>query len=258
MRLEGTTIVVTGASRGLGRAMADAYVDAGARVVYSSRGGDRLTAAVDEANEGARPGSATAIPADVRSWIDVQALVEDAIDRFGDLDVLVNNAGVTQSKVNPAPTEHPVHALPVETWDTILETNLRGAFLAAKAILPPMLDRWVGRLIHVSSGHGIVGRANRAAYVASKFGLEGFHETLARELEGTGLDSVALRPPDGGVYTEGASAIGRTPAEFAHPDPGVIAEAAVQLAAGAGENGGRYKATPDGDGYVTYSKTERS
>lgn len=258
MRLEGTTTVVTGASRGLGRAMADAFVAEGAQVVYSSRGGEQLTTAVDEANARSSGGSAVAIPADVRSWPDVRALVDDTVDRYGALDVLVNNAGLTQPKVNPEPTEHPVHELPVDTWDTILGTNLRGAFLCAKAALPPMLDHASGRLVHISSGHGIAGRANRAAYVASKFGLEGLHETIALELADTGVDSVTLRPPGGGVFTAGAEAIGRTPDDFEHPGPGVIAEAAVQLAAGAGENGGRYKATSDGSGLVEYSKTDRS
>lgn len=250
-------MVVTGASRGLGRAMADAFVREGAAVVYSSRGGEALQSAVGAATDGSAPGEATAIPADVRSWTAVRALVDRAAEAIGPIDVVVNNAGLTQSKADPAHDEKPVADLDVETWDAVLETNLRGAFLCSKAALPGMLERGAGRLIHVSSGHGIAGRPNRAAYVASKFGLEGLHETLAMELDGTGVDSVALRPPSGGVYTEGAGAIGRSPAEFAHDSPAVIAEAAVQLAAGVGENGGRYQATPDGEGLVEYAKGER-
>mgnify|MGYP006305989803 CR=1 FL=1 len=119
-----------------------------------------------------------------------------------------------------------------------------------------MRARDAGRLIHTSSGHGVTGRADRSAYVASKFGLEGFHESLARELADTGVDSMTIRPPGGGLCTERATRYGRDPDSFTHDDPTVVAEAAVQLAEAGGENGGRYRATPDGDGFVTYSRAD--
>lgn len=257
MRLAEKTIVVTGASSGLGKAMADAFVREGASVVYASRTEDRLATAVDEITDETDDGDAMAVQTDVRSREDVHRLFDRAEEVYGDIDVAVNNAGVTQPKVNQDHTRRPVHEIPVTTWDTILETNLRGVFLCTRKALPGMLSRDAGRLIHISSGHGVSGRANRSPYVASKFGLEGFHETLTHELDGTDVDSIALRPPDGGVYTESSERYGRTRDSYRHGNPDVIAEAAVRIAAGEGENGGRYKATPDGEGYVEYSRTEQ-
>lgn len=255
MRLNGKTIVVTGASKGLGRAMADAFVSEGARVVYSSRSRDRLATAVDEITGEDSSGEAVAVSADVRSWDDIQQLVRRTNEVYGEIDVFVNNAGVLQYKVNADHTHRTVADIPITTWDTIIDTNLRGVFLCTKAVLPSMLTHDAGRLIHISSGHGTAGRAERAPYVASKFGLEGLHESLALELQETGVDSITLRPPGGGVYTESSKLIGRTPDDYPNKSPDVIAEPAVQLAAGEGENGGRYQATPDGKDYVEYSRT---
>lgn len=255
VRLNTKTIVVTGASSGLGKAMADAFVTEGARVVYSSRSEERLADAVEALTSGGVAGEATVVPADVRSWDDVQRLVRQTGEIYGDIDVFVNNAGVMQYKVDPDRTQRSIEEVPVATWDTILETNLRGAFLCTKAALPDMRSRDAGRLLHISSGHGTEGRATRAPYVASKFGLEGLHESLALELADTGVDSVALRPPGGGVYTESSKLIGRDPDSYPNERPDVIAEAAVRLAAGDGENGGRYQATPDGEDYVEYSRS---
>ena len=254
MNLDNKTIVVTGASSGLGKAMADEFVREGATVIYSSHEDHRLEDAVDAILEQQTDGRAVAVPADVRSWNDVRHLVQYGEMEFGGIDVFVNNAGVTQYKINSDHSYRPVQNLPVTTWDTVLETNLRGVFLCSKATLPPMLARDAGRIIHISSGHGVRGRANRAAYVASKFGLEGFHESLAKELDDTGVDSLTLRPPEGGVYTESSKLIDREPNSYPNESPTVIAEAAVQLARGDGKNGGRYKATPDGDGYTEYSR----
>lgn len=251
MRLRNTTVVVTGASSGLGKAMATAFVEEGASVACASRSEDRLSAAVAGMTG---DGEAIAVPTDVRSPDAVSGLVEETAGRFGPIDVLVNNAGVMQLDVDEEGAERPVAAVRVDAWDAVVETNLRGPFLCSRAALPGMLERDAGRLVHVSSGHGASGRANRAPYVASKFGLEGFHESLALELEDTGVSSVALRPPDGGVYTERRGQLGRSPEEFRHRSPDVIREAAVRLAAGEGENGGRYQVTQDGEGYVEYER----
>lgn len=255
MRLEDMTIVVTGASSGLGKAMADAFVEEGAQVVYSSHVKDRLSDAVEEIKESKTEAKAEAIRCDVRSWDDIRQLVRRTAEKYDKIDVFVNNAGVLQYKVNSDNASKTVEKVPVVSWDTILDTNLRGAFLCTKAVLPKMLSQDQGRVIHISSGHGVKGRAKRAPYVASKFGLEGFHESLALELTETNVDSITLRPPGGGVYTESSKLIGRTKDTYQNESPFVIAEAAVQLAAGEGENGGRYKATPDGDGYTEYSRS---
>lgn len=258
MQLENETIVVTGASSGLGKAMADAFVNEGANVVYSSRTKQRLESAVAEVTSVETTGSALAVQADVRSWDEIQHLLDRTTESYGDLDILVNNAGVTQNKVTPDRACHSSQDVSITTWDTILDTNLRGAFLCVKAALPRLLSQDDGRIIHISSGHGVAGRAKRAPYVASKFGLEGLHESLARELEDTPVDTVALRPPGGGVYTESSERYGRSRDSYRHKSPTVIADTAVRLAAGEGTNGGRYQASPDGEGYVAYSRSERS
>jgi 3-oxoacyl-[acyl-carrier protein] reductase len=256
MRLDNKTIVVTGASSGLGKAMAEAFVTEGAQVVYSSRSRDRLDEAIENISDDDPSGEAMAVPADVRSWDDVQQLVRRTTQVYGDIDVFVNNAGTLQSKVNPDRTHHVTQDVPITTWDTIIHTNLRGVFLCTKAVLPTMLSRDSGRVIHISSGHGIAGRAERSPYVASKFALEGLHESLALELQETDVETVTLRPPSGGVYTERSKLFGKTPEDYPHKSPDVIVEAAVRLAAGEGKSGGRYKATPDGEEYVTYTRSE--
>lgn len=250
MRLDGTTIVVTGASSGLGRSMAAAFVEDGARVVCSSRSESRLREAVDSMDG---PGEALAVAADVRSPESVAEMVEAAREAYGPIDALVNNAGVTQETVTGDPERRTIDSLSVETWDAILETNLRGAFLCTRAVLPAMLERDSGRVVHVSSGMGGEGRAGFAPYVASKFGLEGFHESLALELDGTGVSTHTFRPPRGGVFTESRRLGGQTPDDYAH-GADVVAEPAVQLLADDPVNGGRYVATEDGDGYVEYAR----
>lgn len=242
-------MVVTGAAHGLGLAMTRGFVREGARVAAIDVDAAALEAALDGVDG---EGSTLAVAADVRSWDDVRSAIAKARRAHGSVDVLVNNAGVKQLTV--AGDERPAWAVPVATWDTVVETNLRGPFLCCRAVLPAMLDRGAGRVINVTSGHGQSARARRAPYVASKFGLEGFHESLALELEDTGVSSVALRPPDGGIYTERRGELGRSPEEFRHRSPDVIREAAVRLAAGEGENGGRYQVTQDGEGYVEYER----
>jgi NAD(P)-dependent dehydrogenase (short-subunit alcohol dehydrogenase family) len=234
--------------------MADAFVREGANVVYASRTKERLDSVVESITDEGPSGDALAIQADVRSWSDVTDLVASAEMAFGSIDVFVNNAGINQLHVDCDGERRPVHEIPVESWDAVVETNLRGAFLGTRAVLPSMLSRDRGILIYVSSGHGISGRANRSPYVASKFGLEGFHESLALELAETGVDSITLRPPDGGVYTQSSDEYGRSRDTYSHQDPAVIAEPAVQLAAGTGESSGRYIATPDGKEHREYSR----
>ncbi len=250
MRLDERTIVVTGGSSGLGKAAADAFVSEGASVVVAGRTPERLDEAVASFSG---PGEARGVRADVRSWDDVSGLIEAAEDAFGPLDVLLNNAGVTGYLVRESPESPGVQDVAVDTWRTVVETNLSGAFHCSKAALSRMVARDDGRLIHVSSGMGSHGRAGWAPYVASKHGLEGLAETIALEVEDTGVDSVVFRPPSGGVHTETRDRAGRTEEEFAH-EPAVVAEPLVQLAAGAGENGGRYVGTDDGEELEPYSR----
>ncbi|MFW5918093.1 MAG: SDR family NAD(P)-dependent oxidoreductase [Haloferacaceae archaeon] len=250
MRLEERTIVVTGGSSGIGKAAADAFVTEGADVVVAGRTAERLEAAVDSFSG---PGRALGVQADVRSWDAVEELFEETEREYGAIDVLLNNAGVTGNLVREESADPTVADVAVDTWETVIDTNLTGAFHSAKAALTRMCERDSGRLIHVSSGMGSSGRAGWAPYVASKHGLEGLAETIALELEGSGVDSVAFRPPGGGVHTSTRERAGRTPTEFTH-EPAVVAEPLVQLAAGAGEHGGRYVGTPDGEAFERYDR----
>ncbi len=251
MRLNDKTIVVTGASRGLGKAMADAFVGAGASVIYSSEE-DLVSEVAEDRLTDDPAGDAVGIPADVRSWDDVRYLVCRTRELFGGVDVLVNNAGTLQYRVNSANAQRTAAEVPNDAWDAVLDTNLKGVFHCTKAVLPRMRERGGGRIIHISSGFGMKGRAEYAPYVASKFGLEGFHESLALELTDTGVESVALRPPAGGVYTDSSKLIGHSPEDYKCQDPSVMADPAIRLASGEGENGGRYQVTADGNEYVKY------
>jgi NAD(P)-dependent dehydrogenase (short-subunit alcohol dehydrogenase family) len=245
MRLEDKTLTVTGASSGIGRELASDFVSEGGRVVCVSRSEDRLVDTLSYIETG--PGEALLVEADVREWTDVEALVETALDAYGSVDVLVNNAGVNQRTITGG-HNNSVANVPIEHWDAILETNLSGVFYCTKAVLPTMLEADSGVLIHLSSRLAKETWPNWAPYVASKFGLEGFASTLACELADTGVTSMTLRPPSGGVTTDSRSFIPETERQERY-DPDVLSEGTVQLAVGAGQNGGRYVGTPDGDGF---------
>lgn len=244
MRLD-CTAIVTGASSGIGEAVATALVAAGARVACASRTESRLADAVSAMSGG--PGRAIAVPTDVRSWDAVTALVEETTDRLGGVDVLVNNAAVSQRNLVSDP-HYELAELPPAVFETIVETNLLGAFHCTRAALPGMVSEGTGRLIHVSSRAGEAAKAGRGAYVPAKFGLEGLHAVLALELAATGVDSLVVRPPVGGTSSAMLS-----DSDAEHP-PDVLAETVVRLAAGEGEHGGRYVPTTDGEDYVAWPR----
>lgn len=252
MRLDDKTIVVTGGSSGIGKAAAAAFVADGASVAIVGRTPERLDEAVASFDG---PGEARGVRADVRSWEAVENVFAVTEETFGPPDLLLNNAGVTGQLVRGSMDTPTVENVDRDTWDTVVETNLSGAFHCAKAALAGMVERDHGRLIHVSSGMGSHGRAGWAPYVASKHGLEGLAETIALEVEDTGVDSLVFRPPGGGVHTDNRKRAGRTADDSAHAAD-VVAEPLVQLAAGAGENGGRYVGTADGTRFREYSREE--
>jgi len=238
MRLQNTTIVVTGASTGLGRRMAEAFVKAGADVICTSRATERLEQLVEQSES--NPGEAIAVRCDVRTQGDVESLLRTTEERFDQLDVFINNAGIKESHVT-GKAALSVESLPVDAWDAIMATNLRGVFLCTRTALP-LLRQSGGRLVHIGSGMGLKGRAGRAAYVTSKFGLEGFHQSVADQLSGTDVESILL-DLGGGVDTEGFSRYLDEDARAGRLDPNVIVEPALRLAEGFGSNGGRYVAT---------------
>lgn len=189
--LSGRTAIVTGGSRGIGRAISTALAAAGARVLINYR--SNLEAAEAAAAEIARNGGACAIAqGDAARPDDARGLVEQAIERFGRLDILVNNAGVTRDDLLVRMSE--------EQWDEVMSLNLRGAFLCTKAALRPMIRQRWGRIITVGSVAGIMGNAGQANYAAAKAGLIGFTKAVAKEVASRNITANVVAP--GFVDTE--------------------------------------------------------
>lgn len=182
--LAGETALVTGAGRGIGRAISLVLARAGATVVLVSRTRDQLEkTAAEIASLGGR---ALAIPGDVTLVGDVEGAVRGALDQTGRLDIVVNNAGVFIWKA--------LANLEEAEWDRILATNLKSAYLVTHAALPALIRSGHGRIVNVSSIHGTVGDANVVAHCAAKFGLVGLTKALARELREVGISVNALCP----------------------------------------------------------------
>jgi NAD(P)-dependent dehydrogenase (short-subunit alcohol dehydrogenase family) len=187
--LRGKVVVITGASRGLGRALVLACAKEGANLVVNSRNEDSLRPVAEEAEEAGA--EVLAIPADVSVETDVENLADGTIQRFGRVDVLVNNAGLLGPRV-------PIEEYPEDEWRRVLDANLTAPFLLSRALIPHMSEG--GSIINVTSGVSIEGRAEWGAYSVSKFGVEGLTQILAAELEDRGIRVNSVDP--GGMRTE--------------------------------------------------------
>ena len=183
-KLEGRVALVTGASKGLGQAMALALAAAGARLALVARSREPLEQAAAEAR--ALGVEAEAFPADIADEAAVAQLAHDVIARFGRLDILINNAGVNVRK--------PLTEFTLEEWRLVLDTNLTGAFLMCRAFVPHMQGQGYGRIINICSNQSHVSMAHRSAYGASKAGLLGFTRALALELAREGITVVGISP----------------------------------------------------------------
>jgi 3-oxoacyl-[acyl-carrier protein] reductase len=171
--ITGKVAVVTGAGRGIGRAIAVELAQMGARVVVAARSASDL-------EETARLiGTASAVPTNVRNKEEVHRLLEHASSQFGPVDILVNSAGIGVSG--------PVIDFTDADYDAILETNLKSIFHASRYVLPSMIERKTGHIINIASIAGKVGSPNLAVYCASKFGVVGFTQSLAEEVRQHGI-----------------------------------------------------------------------
>jgi NAD(P)-dependent dehydrogenase (short-subunit alcohol dehydrogenase family) len=183
--LDGKVALVTGGSRGIGRAVAATYVRAGARVYICGRNKDDLGTALRELQ--ASGGEVDGERADVGSVEDVKRVVRSASRRFGTIDVLVNNASIVGPRVTIA--EYPDPA-----WEEVLRINLSGAFFLCREVLPLMLAKRSGSIINVTSGVGRQGKARWGVYAVSKAGLECLTQVLADEVKDSGIRVNAVNP----------------------------------------------------------------
>ena len=182
--LEGRTAFVTGASRGIGRAIALALAGAGAGVACAARALDRVEAAVSEIE--AAGGRARAIRLDVTSGEQIGAAVKEAEAALGPIDILVNNAGITLDKPSLEVTD--------DEWDTVLATNLTSMFRCARAVGPGMIARGRGKIINLGSMYGALGVPRYAVYCASKAAVGGLTRSLAAEWARHGVQVNCLAP----------------------------------------------------------------
>jgi 3-oxoacyl-[acyl-carrier protein] reductase len=185
MRFENQVAIVTGAGRGIGHAIAVRFAREGARVASVSRTESNAQKTADEINS-LRADAAKAYAVDVADQAAVQKAAAEIFEAFGRVDILVNNAGVTRDGLSMR--------MSMDDWDTVLNTNLKGAFNFTQAVMRPMIKQRSGRIINISSIAGLTGNAGQANYAASKAGLIGLTKTLARELASRGITVNAVAP----------------------------------------------------------------
>ena len=184
-KLSGKVALITGGSRGIGKAIAIAYARQGASVFICARGEADLNRAVDEIRSA--NGKAHGRIGDVGDAGQATDIVKAALEHFGKLDVLVNNASALGPRV-------PIAQYPVQAWEEVVRVNLTGAFLMSREALKIMMPRRQGAIINISSGVGRVGRARWGAYAASKFGVEGLTQVLADEVREFGIRVNTVNP----------------------------------------------------------------
>src|SRR5918997_3043255 len=174
--LEGKVVMITGASQGLGRALALAFAREGARVAINARSEGSIGPVAEEVED--TGAEVLALAADVSKGADVERMVGETVERFGRIDVLVNNAGLLGPRVR-------IEDYPEDEWRRVIDANLTGLFLVTKATIPHMPEG--GSIVNVVSGVSVEGRAGWGAYSVSKFGVEGLTQILAAELKEGGM-----------------------------------------------------------------------
>ena len=185
-RLDGRTALITGASRGIGRATAVRLARDGAKIAVNYKGNED---AAEETRRAVEQAGSTAVlvQGDVSVEADADRVVKDAVGfGGGQLDILVNNAGTTRDDL--------LIRMTPEQWDTVLDLNLKGAFLITRAAMRPMMKARFGRIVNVSSVAGVAGNAGQANYASAKAGLIGFTKTVAREMASRNITCNAVAP----------------------------------------------------------------
>ncbi|HEY2414793.1 MAG TPA: 3-oxoacyl-[acyl-carrier-protein] reductase [Pirellulales bacterium] len=194
--LSGQVALVTGASRGIGKAIALALARCGAKIACIARDTAKLAETVSAIQTAG--GQAEAFACDVTNGAAVGELVESIAEKWGRLDILVNNAGITRDTLIPRMTD--------EQWDDVLNTNLRGTFVFTRAATRPMMSQRYGRIINISSVSGLIGNPGQANYSASKAAIIGFTRTVSKELASRKVTVNAIAP--GFIESEMTAALG--------------------------------------------------
>ena len=182
--LENKVAIITGASRGIGKVIAEETAKAGAKVVCVSRSLSDVEKVAKDINE--QGFTAIAMACDITNGEQYQELVKSVYDKFGSVDILVNNAGVTKDGLIMRMSEN--------DWDIVVDTNLKGAFNGTKAVTRHMMKQRSGRIINISSVVGLIGNAGQANYSASKAGLIGLTKATAKELASRGITANCIAP----------------------------------------------------------------
>lgn len=182
--LSGKTAIVTGASRGIGAAIAHRLCETGANVVLCSRSAESVAQIADTLQD--KGYTVFSMAADISRKEDVESLIEKTIEQFSGIDILVNNAGITRDML--------LMRLKDEDWDAVLQTNLTGTMYCTRAVLRPMIRQKSGRIINISSVVGLMGNAGQANYAAAKAGIIGLTKATAKEVGARGITVNAIAP----------------------------------------------------------------
>ena len=185
MLLDGKTALVTGASRGIGRAIAIRLASEGAAVAINYAGNVKAAEEVKAVIEAAG-GRAMLVQADVADSTAVDAMIKAVIEAFGQIDILVNNAGITRDGL--------LMRMKEEDWDAVINTNLKGIFHCTKAVSKLMMKKRYGRIVNMASVVGLIGNAGQSNYAAAKAGVVGFSKSMARELASRGITVNMVAP----------------------------------------------------------------
>ncbi len=182
---EGRSAIVTGGSRGIGRAIVTMLAELGAQVALADSCSETSQATADEISQ-ATGQRVICSMIDVSDFSQAQEMVKHVLNEFGKVDILVNNAGITRDDL--------IMRMPEEDWDDVINVNLKGAWNCSKAIIRPMMKKRYGRIVNISSVSGQVGQAGQTNYSASKAGLIGFTKALAKEVASRGVTANAVAP----------------------------------------------------------------
>ena len=191
MLLEGKVAIVTGASRGIGKAIAEQFIAQGAKVAFTYRSSAEAAAALKQ-ELSAGGGTVKGFQSDAASMTDAERLVGEVVEAFGTVDIVINNAGITDDTLLMRMTE--------EQWDRVISVNLKSCFNLTKAVMRTMLKARSGSIVNISSVVGVQGNAGQANYAASKAGILGFTKSVALELGSRNIRCNAIAP--GFIETE--------------------------------------------------------